>query len=77
MAVKTITITTKAYEAIKRMKRADESFSELFLRIAPARVDARSLYGMLKDNPKELAAIKKSIREGREKDVEEEKHARS
>ena len=33
MAVKTITITTDAYDAMVRMKHSDESFSELFLRL--------------------------------------------
>ncbi|MBS3125350.1 hypothetical protein J4211_03810 [Candidatus Woesearchaeota archaeon] len=33
MVTKTITITEDAYDAIKRMKRGDESFSELFKRM--------------------------------------------
>ena len=32
MSVKTITVTTEAYEALAKDKRKDESFSELLLR---------------------------------------------
>lgn len=50
MTVKTITITENAYEKIKRLKRENESFSELFLRLSgEKRSTARSMYGILKD----------------------------
>jgi predicted CopG family antitoxin len=34
MAVKTITVTKTAYDALKAMKSANESFSEMILRIS-------------------------------------------
>lgn len=34
MVVKTITVTQEAYLSIRRLKRSEESFSDLFFRIA-------------------------------------------
>ena len=49
MVTKTITITEDAYDAIKRMKRGDESFSELFKRMSKAPVKVKDIVGLLKD----------------------------
>ena len=65
MAVKTITITTEAYQAIKGLKREDESFSELFLRIAPKRVTIKDIAGIFKHTPEEIEAWQERIRQGR------------
>jgi predicted CopG family antitoxin len=50
MAVKTITITTEAYDAIKNLKKPEESFSELFIRISPKKFTIKDIAGMLKDS---------------------------
>jgi len=50
MAVKTITITEDAYEALKRMKRDDESFSELFLRLSGRTLLVKDIIGILKND---------------------------
>ena len=63
MAVKTITITTDAYDAIKHLKRGEESFSELFLRIAPKRITIKDIAGILKHTPEEAAAFKHRVLE--------------
>jgi len=55
MAVKTITITETAYNRIKAMKRGDESFSELFMRISPEKLTIHELIGCLKSTPQEAA----------------------
>lgn len=48
MTVKTITITENAYDAIKRLKSSDESFSDLFLRIGKKKVlTAKDLVGKI------------------------------
>lgn len=48
MAVKTITITTDAYETMFRLKHEGESFSELFLRLGK-RMTLRDLAPMFRD----------------------------
>ncbi len=63
MAVKTITITEDAYNAISRIKEKNESFSELFLRIAK-RKPLSSFFGVLS---KEVADdLRKQIKMSRE-----------
>lgn len=37
MSVKTITVTENAYEALKKMKEPNESFSDIILRVAKRR----------------------------------------
>jgi len=61
MAVKTITITTEAYEAIKHLKREDESFSQLFVRIAKKPVTLKDIAGILKHTPQEADAFRKRV----------------
>jgi predicted CopG family antitoxin len=46
MAVKTITITKKAYDAFASMKQANESFSDLILRVSK-RKPLRDFFGAL------------------------------
>jgi predicted CopG family antitoxin len=49
MAVKTITVTKDAYDALRSMKEGDESFSEAILRISTSRVgNAARWFGTLK-----------------------------
>ena len=63
MAVKTITVTESAYYAVNRLKEKNESFSELFLRIAK-RKPLSSFFGVLsKEAGEELS---RNIRKSRE-----------
>lgn len=63
MSFKTITVTQDAYNAIKRMKRSDESFSELFLRVAPSKVTAKDIFGTL--SPEDGERLSRIIKENR------------
>lgn len=74
MAIKTITITTDAYNSIKRLKSAGESFSQLFLRISRKKLKVKDLVGAVKLSDKEYKALKRRVKEHREKtskDIEE------
>lgn len=75
MPVKTITITETAYEDIKKLKRENESFSELFLRLSrEKRSTGRSIYGILKgEDTERLLKASRDFRERAEKDMEERK----
>lgn len=66
MAVKTITITTEAYEAIRRMKQERESFSDLFLRIGKKPLTAKDIRGIFHKTPAEVEDIQERIRKMRE-----------
>jgi predicted CopG family antitoxin len=49
MAVKTITVTKDAYDALRSMKEGDESFSEAILRISTSRIgNAARWFGTVK-----------------------------
>lgn len=48
MAHKTITISEEAYRVLKRMKRPNESFTKLVLRLAQTRKTSRDLLAFLK-----------------------------
>ena len=67
MAVKTITVTEKAYEALKSLKAPSESFSKTILRVS----GKRSLSGFVGALSKKSAEhLKKSIKEIRRRDEE-------
>ena len=73
MTVKTITITEEAYNAIKSLKRPDESFSELFNRIGSKPTTFEIIRGSLKKTPEEMRDWHKRLRDIREqmsKDME-------
>lgn len=75
MTTKTITITEDAYDSIKRLKRGNESFSELFLRLSKEkRSTGYSIVGLLKDEDTEKL-LKKSheIRKRADREMEERK----
>lgn len=69
MAIKTITITEDAYNSIKNLKNAGESFSELFLRISKKTTKVGDLLGALKLS--DTDAMKKRIAEYRKKTSED------
>lgn len=78
MAVKTITVTEDAYEALKRLKEEGESFSKVIIRVAKGRENIEKYFGVL--NKKSARHIKENIRKFRkrtDKDYEESKHAMS
>ncbi len=65
MAVKTITIKEDAYNTLKSMKRPDESFSDVILRVGKRRVTAKDIFGTLKMDKKEAERMRKAVRETR------------
>ncbi len=67
MVTKTITVTKEAYDAIKQLKRKDESFSELFKRIENKPLRVKDMVGILNDTPEEAEAFARRVREGRKK----------
>ena len=67
MAVKTITVTTKAYHTLKILKEPKESFSDVILRVAGKR-SLLDFIGILSDESAEK--MKKAIRESRKRHAE-------
>lgn len=65
MTIKTITITQDAYDAAKRLKREDESFSDLFLRLGARALTLKDIKGVLKHSPEEALAFRKRVQEER------------
>ncbi|HII88182.1 MAG: hypothetical protein QT07_C0002G0002 [archaeon GW2011_AR16] len=65
MTIKTITITQDAYDAAKRLKREDESFSDLFLRLGAKALTLKDIKGMLRHTPAEALAFRKRVQEER------------
>jgi predicted CopG family antitoxin len=76
MVVKTLTVTEKAYEFLRRAKKGDESFSEVIVRISnKEKGNIIGFYGMLKDSRKELDGMKKKIKK-RKKEINKESRSR-
>lgn len=71
MTVKTITITTDAYEALRALKGQNESFSKTILRLTGSR-SLHAFAGMLSMDS--AARLEGAVREGR--NVGEEEHKR-
>lgn len=65
MVVKTITVTEEAYNAIKRLKTDNESFSELFNRLGNKQLRVKDLIGVLKHTPQEAAEFRRRVIEER------------
>jgi len=68
MSTKTITITEEAYEFFKKLKHKDESFSQLFLRLAKKKGVAQRYFGSLHLDSvaltqKHLLSLRKDINE--------------
>lgn len=64
MAVKTLTITTDAYDSLVALKRDGESFSELVRRLTRAQTLLTPFAGAWKDAPKrELNEVRQFLRD--------------
>jgi len=57
----TISLTKEAYEALARLKRSGESFSELILRLAKEKERVWNYFGSIPLTEKEESAIMESI----------------
>ncbi len=65
MAVKTLTITTTAYDSLAALKREGESFSELVCRLTQSQTLLTPFAGAWKDAPKrELDEVRRFLRDG-------------
>jgi len=63
MVTKTITVTEEAYQTIKSMKKENESFSQLFIRMKKNDNDISKFFGILKGDVNKLKAELKKERE--------------
>lgn len=62
MVVKTLTITEEAYTKMKRLKKDNESFSDLFNRLADQRLNVASRFrGIIKLSSQELSEWRKNL----------------
>lgn len=66
MAIKSLTVTEDAYDALKTLKRGDESFSEAILRLSKEKIGlAAKFFGAIKMSPSEFNAWKAKMKERR------------
>lgn len=64
VGVKTITISLKAYEALFRIKRPDESFSDVILRLASKHRSLMDLAGAWRNmSDEEVGAVVREVKE--------------
>ena len=70
MATKTITVTQDAYESIKGLKKEEQSFSDLFLRLGEGKCTVNSFFGLLSGDATEAREETKKWREQFSKDAE-------
>src|SRR5437867_3477368 len=64
MVTKNISITNEAYEALRREKRKEESFTEAILRLTRSRGKLSDSFGSWKLSDEEEAAIKRELSKG-------------
>lgn len=68
MVVKTITVTEEAYNALRRMKKEDQSFSEIIIEVSKEKSNSLDkFFGILKDSSAELDLMRKKVEEGRKR----------
>ncbi|MBX0286818.1 antitoxin VapB family protein [Haloarcula salinisoli] len=68
MATKTITVTEEAYERLREMKREDESFTDVLLRVTGGEQDVMKGFGSWADSG--LRGEVETAREERDEDFE-------
>jgi len=79
MVVKTITVTQEAYDKVKCLKRPEESFSELFIRISEGKSNAvEHFFGAANMTAKEIVAERERLKRTKKEMAEsfERKQAR-
>ena len=64
MTTKNISITDEAYEALRREKRKEESFTETILRLTESRGKLSDSFGSWKLSDEEEAMIKRELSKG-------------
>jgi len=69
MATKTITVTEEAYERLREMKREDESFTDVLLRVTGGERDVMKGFGAWADSG--LRDEVETAREERDEDFED------
>lgn len=62
MVVKTITVTEDAYNALKKDKEENESFSEVILRTHGKKLTVKEICGILKESPEEGKAWSERVK---------------
>lgn len=70
MTTKTITVTEDAYEFLKGIKKEDESFSNLLVRLAKEKSIAEKYFGVLGGEVTRAKERIKKLRKGISKDLE-------
>ncbi len=70
MTTKTITVTEDAYELIKGLKRGEESFSNLFLRLGERKCTVNTFFGLLSGDATEAREKTRKWRGEFSKDAE-------
>ncbi len=76
MAVKTITVTESAYNALRNLKGEDESFSEVIIRVTKGKANIEKYFGVLKkEDAERIRGSIKEFRKKADKDYGERKRA--
>lgn len=63
MGTKTISIMDEAYESLKKEKEADESFSDVILRLTKKRGKIKDCFGKWKISDKEVREFTNELKE--------------
>ena len=65
MVIKSLTIVEEAYNALKRFRRENQSFSKVVIEVTKSGNSINKFFGAIKDSKKELEEMKKKIKEDR------------
>lgn len=74
MVTKTVTVTEEAYTLFKGLKKHDESFTDVFIRLAKEKDVGMKYFGIFKGDISDVHKRFKKIREDIGKDVEVRKY---